>query len=244
MAESDPPSTPETQLTQTQKKILFWASFISLGAAGFGFAFRIAHMGSYGKEFGLTGQEIGNIAGSCFWPIAITMILFSLIVDKTGYKIPMFIAATLQVISGIGTSMATGYESLLMFAIVAGLGHGIIEAVINPACAAVYPKNKTKMLTILHAAWPAGIVAGTLLILVLDGATGGIDWRIHALWIVVPAIAYALMYVPCKFPIDERVAAVVPGVAAIRELRASVDALAKRLDAIEAKLGIERSDDD
>ena len=197
-------------LTDKEKKLLFWASFISLAAAGFGFAFRIAHMGSYGAEFGLTGQQIGNIAGSCFWPIAITMILFSLVVDKTGYKIPMFCAAALQAISGIGTSMAGSYEMLLLSAICAGLGHGIIEAVINPCCAAVYPKQKTKMLTILHAAWPAGIVAGTVLILVLDGATGGLSWRLHALWIVIPAVAYGLMYAPCSFPVDERVAAGVP----------------------------------
>lgn len=199
-----------TQLSDKEKSLLFWASFISLAAAGFGFAFRIAHMGSYGEEFGLTGLQVGTIAGSCFWPIAITMILFSLVVDKTGYKIPMFIAAALQIISGIGTCMATGYGGLLAFAICAGLGHGIIEAVINPACAAMYPKQKTKMLTILHASWPAGIVAGTLLIMIIDGTTGGIDWRIHALWIVVPAIVYGLMYAPCKFPVDERVKAGVP----------------------------------
>ncbi|BDS08641.1 hypothetical protein NT6N_36810 [Oceaniferula spumae] len=197
-------------LTDKQKSLLFWASFISLAAAGFGFAFRIAHMGSYGEEFGLTGLQVGIIAGSCFWPIAITMILFSLVVDKTGYKVPMFIAAALQAISGIGTCMASGYGGLLAAAICAGLGHGIIEAVINPACAAVYPKQKTKMLTILHASWPAGIVTGTLLIMLIDGTTGGISWRIHALWIVVPAVVYGLMYAPCKFPVDERVKAGVP----------------------------------
>lgn len=198
------------ELGEKEKKLLFWASFISLAAAGFGFAFRIAHMGSYGKEFGLTGQQIGNIAGSCFWPIAITMILFSLVVDKTGYKVPMFCAAFLQAVSGIATASAGSYEMLLLSAICAGLGHGIIEAVINPCCAAVYPTQKTKMLTILHAAWPAGIVAGTVLILVLDGVTGGLSWRLHALWIVVPAVAYGLMYAPCHFPVDERVAAGVP----------------------------------
>lgn len=198
------------ELTNKEKKLLFWASFISLAAAGFGFAFRIAHMGSYGEEFALTGLQVGTIAGSCFWPIAITMILFSLVVDKTGYKVPMFIAAALQAISGIATCMATGYGGLLAAAICAGLGHGIIEAVINPACAAVYPKQKTKMLTILHAAWPAGIVAGTLLIMIIDGTTGGISWRIHALWIVIPAIAYGIMYAPCKFPVDERVKAGIP----------------------------------
>ncbi len=197
----------KVELSDKEKSMLFWASFISLAAAGFGFAFRIAHMGSYGEEFGLSGLQVGLIAGSCFWPIAITMILFSLIVDKTGYKVPMLIAAGLQIASGVGTCMATGYGSLLAAAICAGLGHGIIEAVINPACAAVYPKQKTKMLTILHASWPAGIVAGTLLIMIIDGASEAFSWRIHALWIVIPAIAYAIMYIPCKFPVDERVKA-------------------------------------
>jgi len=163
----------QQELTNKEKSLLFWASFLSLAACGFGFAFRIAHMASYGAEFELTGAQVGIIAGSCFWPIAITMILFSLVVDKTGYKKPMYIAAVLQIASGLGTSFAGGYGGLLASAICAGLGHGIIEAVINPACAAVYPKTKTKMLTILHAAWPAGIVSGTLLIMILDGIVDG-----------------------------------------------------------------------
>lgn len=208
----------EQSLTEIQKKLLFWASFLSLAAAGVGFAFRIAKMvEGYGAEFELTGQQIGNIAGSCFWPIAITMILFSLVVDKTGYKVPMLFAAALQIGSGIGTAMANSYEMLLASAILAGLGHGIIEAVINPACAAVYPKNKTKMLTILHASWPAGLVFGTLVILGADGIVD-LDWRVHALWICVPAVIYGLMYIPCKFPVDERVAAGVPFMDMLKEV--------------------------
>ncbi|MEM9413889.1 MAG: MFS transporter [Planctomycetota bacterium] len=203
-------------LSAVQKRLLFWASFLSLAACGVGFAFRIAYMvEGYGKEFELTGQQIGNIAGSCFWPIAITMILFSLVVDKTGYKIPMLCAAVLQIASGIGTAMANSYEMLLATAILAGLGHGIIEAVINPACAAVYPK--TKMLTILHAAWPAGLVGGTLVVIGAD-AVADVGWRFHALWIVVPAAIYGLMFVPCRFPVDERVRAGVPFMDMLKEV--------------------------
>lgn len=198
------------ELTDGQRKLLFWASFLSLAAVGVNFAFRIAKMGEYGVEFDLTGQQIGNIIGSCFWPIAITMILFSLIVDKTGYRWPMFGAAALQIASGLGTYFATSYEMLLLSAISVGLGHGIVEAVINPACAAAYPKAKTKMLTILHASWPAGVVGGTLMVIGSDAVTGGLDWRIHALWILIPAIIFGLMFIPAKFPVDERVAAGVP----------------------------------
>ena len=149
-----------SDLTAREKRLLFWASFLSLAAAGFGFAFRVAMGGAYGAELGLTEQQVGEVFGASLWPIAITMIGFSLVVDRTGYKLPMYAAFALQAISGVGTYFATGYGALYFFALCAGLGHGIVEAVINPICAAVYPKEKTKWLTILHAAWPAGLVGG------------------------------------------------------------------------------------
>ena len=203
-------------LSARNKTLLFWASFLALTAAGFGFAFRVAMGGAYGREFGLTQQEVGEVFGASLWPIAITMIGFSLMVDRTGYKLPMYAALALQVISGVGTFFANSYGELYAFALCAGLGHGIIEAVINPICAAVYPKQKTKWLTYLHAAWPAGLAMGTLIILGTQSLAGG--WRVHALWIVAPAVAYALMYRRCRFPVDERVQAGVPYIAMLRQV--------------------------
>lgn len=43
--------------------------------------------------------------------------------------------------------------------------------------------------------------------------------------------------------LDERVAAVVPGLGAIRELRTKMEALTRRIEAIERKLGIQSGDD-
>ena len=195
-----------SDLSTKEKKLLFWASFLSLAAAGVGFAFRIAKQGDYGKEFTLTYQEVGQIMGASFWPIAVTMIGFSLLVDRTGYKRPMYLAFLLQAGSGVLFYMADDYSGLYYASVCAGLGHGIVEAVINPVCAAVYPKNKTTRLTILHAAWPAGLVGGTLLIMGADWA-GFTDWRLHGLFILIPAVAYILMYRPCRLPVDERVRA-------------------------------------
>lgn len=200
-----------SDLSDRDKRLLFWASFLALVAAGFGFAFRVAKGTQYGAELGLTEQQVGEVFGASLWPIAITMIGFSLVVDRTGYKAPMYGAFALQALSGVGTVFATTYTQLYLCALCAGLGHGIVEAVINPICAAVYPKEKTKWLTYLHAAWPAGLVGGTLLILGTDTLqAGGLAWRMHALWILLPCAAYAVMYLPCTFPVDERVQAGVP----------------------------------
>ncbi|MFT6111215.1 MAG: MFS family permease, partial [Planctomycetota bacterium] len=208
-----------SDLTAGEKRLLFWASFLSLAAAGVGFAFRVAMGGEYGAELDLSNQQIGEVFGASLWPIALTMIGFSLVIDRTGYKLPMVIAFLLQVGSGVGTFLADSYLGLYLAALAAGLGHGIVEAVINPVCAAVYPREKTKWLTILHAAWPAGLVLGTLLI--IGGDTfidGGMTWRAHALWILVPAVPYLFMYLPCKFPIDERVQAGVPYIEMLRQV--------------------------
>lgn len=209
-----------SDLTEAEKRLLFWASFLSLTAAGFGFAFRVAMGGSYGAELDLTNHQVGQIFGASLWPIAITMIGFSLVVDRTGYKLPMYGAFLLQAISAVGTFFAGSYGALYGFALCAGLGHGIVEAVINPICAAVYPKEKTKWLTILHAAWPFGLVFGTLVIIGADWIAGpdGLAWEWHSLWMLLPCVAYALMYGPCKFPVDERVQAGVPFIDMLREV--------------------------
>ncbi len=193
----------QVELTSKEKGLLFWASFLSLMAAAFGFAYRVMVLGDWGAEFNLTGAEQGRIFGASLWPIAITMILFSLIVDFVGYKLSMFIAFFLQAASVVLTFLAKSPDQLYVAALCAGLGHGIVEAVINPVCAAVYNKDKTKWLNILHAAWPAGLAVGATLIIVCKG----LSWQVNALWMLIPVIIYGAMFIRVKFPVDERVAA-------------------------------------
>jgi len=199
---------PAEQLSDKEKKLLFWASFLSLTAAGVGFAYRVMTLGTWQKEFELTGQQVGNIFGASLWPIALTMILGSLLIDSVGHKKGLYGAFILQAISVILTSMAKSAEALYWASFCAGLGHGLIEAVINPVCATIYPKQKTKMLAILHAAWPAGLVGGGIVML-LPGLDK-LHWNVSCYWMLIPVIAYGVMLAKPKFPIDERVAAKVP----------------------------------
>lgn len=202
------------ELKQIEKTLIFWASFLALAACGFGFSYRVMVLGQWGAEFGLDGKALGNIFGASLWPIAITMILFSLIVDKIGYKISIYGAFVLQAASVYLTYTAGSAKDLWIAAFFAGLGHGIVEAVINPVCASIYTKNKSTMLNILHAAWPAGLVGGGTLVLLF----GGLGWKINALWMIIPVIAYGAMYAVCRFPVNERVKANVPYVDMLKEV--------------------------
>lgn len=208
--------TSTHEISATDKRLIFWASFLSLLAAGVGFVFRVMVLGDWQQEFELTGQEVGRIFGASLWPIAVTMILFSLSVDKIGPKKSMYGAFILQVLSGILTFTAKSPEALYWACLCAGLGHGIIEAVINPACATIYPTEKSKMLNILHASWPAGLVIGGTLM--LAPGLSDLSWQVKGLWIIIPAIIYAILFIKPTFPEDERVQAKVPYADMLKEV--------------------------
>ena len=193
-------------LSKREQSLLFWASFIALAAAGVGFVLRVMVMGKWGGEYSIPGTEVGEVFGLSLWPIAVTMILFSLIVDRVGYRTSMFLACALQLLSVVLTVIAKDVGMLKWACFFGGLGHGIIEACINPLCAAMYTTTKSKMLNILHASWPAGIVAGgTVFLAYGDSFT---NWNQSFLIMIPPILLYgAIFAVIKKYPVDERVSA-------------------------------------
>jgi len=195
-------------LSELEKKLLFWASFLALTAAGVGFVFRSMVPSLWAGHFEISDTEVGQLFGAGLWPVAITMILFSLVIDKVGYKFSMFCAMSLQVLSVVLTVTAENYTMLWIACFSAGLGHGVVEACINPLCASIYRTQKSKMLNILHAAWPAGLVVGGVIYLTLYqgrvtswGSASSVFW-----FMLLPVIAYGAMFFMCKrFPVDERI---------------------------------------
>ncbi|MDP6504013.1 MAG: MFS transporter, partial [Planctomycetota bacterium] len=193
------------EISDHDKKFIFWASFLSLAAASTGFVYRVMSLGTWAKEFEISFLEVGRIFGASLWPIAITMIIGSLLIVAIGHKKGLYGAFILQAASVFLTAFADSPRDLWWGAFCAGLGHGFVEAVINPVCATIYPKEKTKMLAILHAAWPAGMVGGGILML-LPGLDE-LHWTVSAYWMLIPVIVYGVMLWKPTFPIDERVAA-------------------------------------
>lgn len=197
----------QIELTKKEKGNLFWASFLALMASGMAFTYRALSLGEWGEKFNLSGAELGGIVlGNYFWPIAITMIIFSLVVDLIGYKPSMVICFILHAASVYMSFTADSIDQIKYAAICAGFAHGIVEAVINPVCAALYSKEKTKWLNILHAAWPAGLMVGCVIIFF----SSGLGYKANSLWVAGPILAYGVMFLIAKFPVDERVAAKIP----------------------------------
>ncbi len=196
-------SRDNSAVSASDKK-LFLCCFVALIATSFGFILRAFSISDWGKEFGLTATQQGEIFGVGLWPFAISIVLFSLIIDKIGYRKALIFAFVCHVVSAIITITATGYWSLYLGTFIVALANGTVEAVINPVVATMFKKDKAKWLNMLHAGWPAGLVLGGLIAIAMGPEA---SWKFKIALIYIPTIAYGVMLLGVKFPVNERVAA-------------------------------------
>ena len=198
------------------RKLLFWGCFIVLVASAFGFVFRSFLMPQWGVQFDLSKTQQGEIFGVSFWPFGISIVVFSLIIDRIGYKKSMIFAFICHSVSVLLTILASGYWMLYIGTFLFALGNGAAEAVVNPVVATMYPKQKTKWLNILHAGWPVGIaIAGVMGIAMLHF---NFSWEIIIGFIMLPTITYGWLIAKRHFPVNERVKAGVTYLEMLKEV--------------------------
>ncbi|AMV25668.1 Major Facilitator Superfamily protein [Gemmata sp. SH-PL17] len=195
------------------EKILFWASFFTLIAAGIGFSVRGFILKDWGNQFGFTQSELGSITGGGLVGFGIAIIFFSFCADQFGYGKLMMVAFTLHASSAIVTFAATpvygmygkegAYWCLYIGMWLFALGNGTCEAVINPLTATLFPKNKTHWLNILHAGWPLGLILGALIVLGFKQAAPDVRWEVKLGVFLVPVLLYGLMMFNRPFPHSE-----------------------------------------
>lgn len=202
--------------------ILFWGCFIALITTSYAFFSRMYLCDvRLGADFNIDKGTIGALKGAGVWPFAISIILFSLIIDRIGYKVAMLFSFVCYVIYATMAFMAygavqgvtgdaliaaqkSGYNLLYWGSVILGLGNGTVEAFINPVVATMFNKDKTKWLNILHAGWPGGLVFGGLCTIAMADIAKNGDWRIVLSLVLVPAIIYLIMLIGAKFPMNER----------------------------------------
>ena len=90
------------------------------------------------------------------------------------------------------------YWGTFLFAV----ANGTLEAVANPLVATLFPTKRTHYLNILHASWPAGLVAGSAMGWVLDDRMQ-MPWEYQLALFLIPTAVYGLMFVGQSFPKSE-----------------------------------------
>ena len=202
-------------------KRLLLAGFMAILAAGVGFSVRGGILSDWGSQFGFTQSDLGGITGGGLTGFGVIILIGALIADKIGYGKLLITAFIIHFLSAVVTLAASPvylsmkesnpegarnaaywllYIGMFMFAI----GNGLCEAVVNPLVATLFPKNKSHFLNILHAGWPAGLVAGGLVSALL---AGHVRWEIQMSVFLLPVVFYGALCFAQKFPRSEAASA-------------------------------------
>ncbi|MEH6582574.1 MAG: MFS transporter [Halioglobus sp.] len=200
------------------RKRLYYVGNLSIFMIGLGFAVRAniapdLQANIYDKiDLVNSASMLGEALGATFTGFALTLLFGSALVDIIGMK-RMLLLSALGYVGGSAGLLAAAVlpvgdmvqNLVLVSLLLTGLGWGAVEAASNPMVAALYPEEKTHRLNILHSWWPAGIVVGGLLGVLISAV--GLPWELNMFVLMIPALVLAWMVAGSVFPVTERVAA-------------------------------------
>jgi len=167
---------------------------------------------------------IANILGVPFLGFALTIAIGSPLLDYIGMKLLLPLSgiafSTGMLLILFADRLASGvriYDLIYLGAIIAGIGWGLVETVVNPLIATLYPEDKTAKLNAVHAWWPGGLMIGGLLGVAMSRL--GLGWEAKLGLAIVPAVALMIACLGLRFPPTERAASGVSMGQMFRELR-------------------------
>ena len=212
-----------------QKGRLFFVSSLALTMAGINASLRANSAADLQRIFldpidkVHSAEMIASILGLPFLGYAVTIAIGSPLLDYIGMGLLLPLSGLLfsagmlmMMFAGSLASGASVYSLLWAAALVTGIGWGLVETVVNPLVATLYPEDKTSKLNAVHAWWPGGLVIGGLLGVGMSSLGWG--WQAKLAVVMLPAAALLALCVGLKFPPTERVAAGVSAKEMFREL--------------------------
>jgi MFS family permease len=146
--------------------------------------------------------DYGWLSTMAFFGFAASILVTSPMIDGLGMRNLLYLAFALHIVGVLGFIVAPSYTVMSLTMLLAGFGNGLVEAVINPLIATMYPEEKTHKLNVLHSWWPGGLIIGGLLGYLMKQAN--LSWQVQMGVILIPTIVYGVMIFGQQFPLTER----------------------------------------
>ncbi len=184
---------------------LFIASCLSLVVTAMIFVIRGDIAPQVEPAFGLSHEDYAFVSTMAFFGFAASILLASPMLDALGMRNLLYLALLLHIGGILAFIFAPNYTTLYMSMLFAGFGNGLVEAVINPLAATVYPDQKVHKLNVLHAWWPGGLIIGGLIAYLMG--LMNFSWQIKMGVVIIPTVVYGMLIFGQEFPKTERAAA-------------------------------------
>jgi len=191
---------------------LFFASCAALTGSAMMFAISSDIMNALKEQFVLSNERVGFVAGGTAG-FTIAIFLLGPLCDALGMKLLLRFAFLCQTGGVLTMIFARGAAMLYTGLLIHSIGSGTIEAVCNPLIATIFPDRKTQKLNQFHVWFPGGIVLGGLAAYALTRAPLDFSvlklhlWQVKLFVVLLPALAYGILFTGQRFPATERVQA-------------------------------------
>jgi MFS family permease len=221
-------SSPQAAPPSVNRTRLFILSMFALAATGVAFSLRANIASELQTELFdpldklRSAEMVATALGVVFLGYAFTIPIGSPLLDYVGMgrllalsSICYFVGTAIAVFSPQLQGQFSVYQLVYVGMLITGIGQGLVETVINPLIATLYPDEKVSRMNILHAWWPGGIIIGGLLGIAMSRAH--ISWKIQLAVVLLPAAIFGVLAMTQKFPPTERVAAGIPASTMFKE---------------------------
>src|SRR5581483_11021339 len=144
-------------MTTIKSRRLFVASCLALITTAMVFSIRGDILDALGADFHLNKEQLGLLLSPAFWGFTVSIMVGGALVDFFGMRRLLLLSSAGYVCSILAIMFAPqpsapvvpfytdpGFVIVYAGMLALGLSQGLVEGVINPLCATLYPQEKTR----------------------------------------------------------------------------------------------------
>jgi len=151
-----------------------------------------------GRDLDLSFEQRGTLIALRMAALTTCLLVVGYFGERSGKHHVLFWGLAGIALSQVMIARSGDYSRLQLSMVVAGLGFGVFEALINPLVAQLHPRNSARALNLINGLFSVGLVAGAL-------STGellqaGYSWRIPFWWWAGPPLVCAVLYMTRRYP--------------------------------------------
>jgi len=192
----------KTQVAQAvSRRRLTAAALLSLASFAASINLVFAALVRMGDEFGVRPELLASLTSLYFVAFFIVSSASGFVSDRRGIRAPLLFGNLMTMSGGLIFASAHSAPSLVIGAIVMGMGGGATEGMCTALLARIYPGRERFVVGFSQAGYCFGAILGPLVMGILLPL--GVSWRLFFIPVAALALANLVLFATSRYPPNE-----------------------------------------